>query len=197
MIQDSPVSTDWSQLSSIWQEFPDFQGMDFSNSPMVVDPSMLSKPSIEPDLLSKPHFDYDFPFTFQLQSNSSLSSSDMSSFPRRLSVSSGSGSVSSSSESLTDPAAELAQRVREFAGVMMALPTSPSALPCSISSMLITLCRRRVIVVLVLNIFGGIYTSTDNASLVWSDHVNNLRDSQYRRYYHDDVVAAEDLPYHY
>ncbi|KAF9045721.1 hypothetical protein BDZ89DRAFT_1058681 [Hymenopellis radicata] len=133
MIQDSPVSTDWSQLSSIWQEFPDFQSMDFSNSPMVVDPSMLSKPSIEPNSLSKPHYDYDFPFTFQLQSTSSLSSSDTSSFPRRLSVSSGSGSISSSSESFTDPAAELAQRVREFAGVMMALPTN-GALSSSSSS---------------------------------------------------------------
>ena len=122
MIQDSPMSGDWSQFSTMWQDFPDLSTMDFSNSPMVVDPSMLSK-SIEPDLLTKPHFDYDFPFTFQNQSPSSLSSSENGSFTRRLSVSSGSGSISSSSEFSLDPAAELAQRVRESAGMITATQT--------------------------------------------------------------------------
>ncbi len=112
MIQDSPTETDWSQLTSMFQEpmgYTDFGSMDFGTSNMVVEPSLLTKTN---------HYEYDFPFTFQ--SPPVLLAGDYGSVPRGM-------SVSSSEESSLDPAAELAQRVRESAGVVMAMPTSKSS----------------------------------------------------------------------
>ncbi|PBK98782.1 hypothetical protein ARMGADRAFT_1162057 [Armillaria gallica] len=119
MIQDSPTETDWSQLTSMFQEpmgYTDFGSMDFGTSNMVVEPSLLTKTN---------HYEYDFPFTFQ--SPPVLLAGDYGSVPRGM-------SVSSSEESSLDPAAELAQRVRESAGVVMAMPTMGSASSASLSS---------------------------------------------------------------
>ncbi|KAG7446878.1 uncharacterized protein BT62DRAFT_967677 [Guyanagaster necrorhizus] len=119
MIQDSPTETDWSQLTSMFQEpmgYTGFDNMDFGASNMVVEPSLLTKTS---------HYEYDFPFTFQ--SPPVLLAAEYGSVPRRM-------SVSSSEESSLDPAAELAQRVRESAGVVMAMPTMGSMSSASLSS---------------------------------------------------------------
>ena len=167
---------DWSQFSSLWQENDLVQTKPYSDIMDFTDPSSLPidmnfnpSMSVEPSALhfdpvkfnTNPNYSDDtspysnllapqFPFTFLLPYNPSLSSDSSSQMAthgrRRLSITSSSSSsgVSLSSVSdltpevptptytidagnhaptyVDDPAAELAERVRQSAGVMLALP---------------------------------------------------------------------------
>lgn len=174
---DSPeASTDWAKFSTLWadnseqlkpygdmMDFSDMAGlsmdMDF-NPGMTIEPNMLSY-----DAMKFNNFTFDeqfsaeflagnFPFSFQANTASDISSSSESASPqsftrqRRDSVTSSSSSSGASlspvpesvpspqsgyisdtvqpiqpkEEPCTDPVAELAQRVRQSAGVMLAVP---------------------------------------------------------------------------
>ena len=140
----------WSQLTSPWSmhnldewKYPDM-GMDFNLSlPMSMDynPSMAVEPSAlhfdssyhQPPLFTSNVLPTSFPFTFGSDESSSPSSHG-DSRQRRLSITSSSSSSGASLSPVIEaetpsvaiienPADELAQRVRQSAGVMLAVPS--------------------------------------------------------------------------
>lgn len=201
IIQDSNM-VDWTQLSAVWQDMPDLGVMDFDPSgPIAVDPNMLSK-SLEPTKPAPLSFDFDFPFTFNANSplsslSPSESGSDNASSMRRLSVSSSSPSIKSDS----DVAAELAQRVLEAAGVVIAMPNSALTFSHPFSLHLIrSRWRFASIRVVVVLLFSSINTTSDNAPALlygvsWRSQFIPVRSSatvsrSNRCEHHFDVVAS-------
>ncbi|KIY73822.1 hypothetical protein CYLTODRAFT_439501 [Cylindrobasidium torrendii FP15055 ss-10] len=130
VLQDTSM-LDWSQISSMWQDIPDLGTMDFEQSPISVDPSILNKPQTPaPVINTDAGFQYDFPFTFQQPQSPASSLSPSESLSDTASLS---GRPSNSNSPLiksdADLAAELAQRVLESAGIISALPLNGAPPP--------------------------------------------------------------------